>query len=187
MASPKAKTSSSCRLLCLSTLSVEMASPRMQIRSLSSIATPWKQFRIPRLQRLKKKILSYIFATVCHEGKQHCICNALSRATVSWPMPEDETECEVRQTATCNAIKTVDESSPPTKSNRSIQELQASTGEDLAYGRLLTCVSSRFPSNRFGLHSSVLPYWKKRESLYTDGELVLVTVCLPASMTTITG
>ena len=34
-------------------------------------------------------------------------------------------------------------------------------------------MTSGCPSNRYEVHSSALPYWKLRESLYADGELVL--------------
>ncbi|KAK7080066.1 hypothetical protein SK128_010085, partial [Halocaridina rubra] len=83
-------------------------------------------------------------------------------------MSEDMTEFVVQHITTCNAITIVDESSPPTEFNRTLQELQATARADPAHGHPLTCVSSRFPSN-----SSILPYWKIRVSLHTVWELNL--------------
>lgn len=132
----------------------------------------------PRLQRLKEKVSPYVFTAVWRAGKQLCIPDALSRAPVSRPIPEDETDCEVtsasvRCMVTHSSIASTDESSPPTDNDRILQDLRAAAREDPDYNQLVTCVTSGFPSNRYDLHRSVLPYWKLRDSLYADGELVL--------------
>ena len=44
--------------------------------------------------------------------------------------------------------------------------------------------SDGFPTNRYDLHASALPYWKLRDSLYADGELVLYgsRIVIPAAL-----
>jgi len=80
----------------------------------------------PRLQRLKEKVSPYIFTAVWRAGKQLCIPDALSRAPVSRPTPEDETErdkaaAHVRHIVTCITTATVDESSHPMEADRTLQ------------------------------------------------------------------
>ncbi|XP_064121730.1 uncharacterized protein K02A2.6-like [Macrobrachium nipponense] len=88
----------------------------------------------PRLQRLKEKISLYLFTAVWHAGKSLNIPDALSRAPVSHPTPEDEI--------------------------------------------------AGFPSNKCDLLNSLLPYWKIRDELYADGDLVLygARVIVPATL-----
>jgi hypothetical protein len=43
----------------------------------------------PRLQRLKEKLQRYVFQNVWRRGKDHAIPDALSRAPVADPMPDD--------------------------------------------------------------------------------------------------
>jgi len=43
----------------------------------------------PRLQRMKEQMSSYVFKTIWRKGKEHLIPDALSRAPVSDPTPED--------------------------------------------------------------------------------------------------
>ncbi|XP_076049712.1 uncharacterized protein LOC143030448 [Oratosquilla oratoria] len=87
--------------------------------------------------------------------KHPCILDALSRALVSHPTSEDETDCELRARARM----------------------------DSAYGNLLTCVSSGVPSNRFALPSSAIPYWKLWDVLSTGGELLCgKRIVVPAAL-----
>ncbi|XP_069993525.1 uncharacterized protein [Penaeus vannamei] len=63
-----------------------------------------------------------------------------------------------------------------------LQDLRVAARVDPSYTRLLDCVSSGFPSNRNDLHSTLLPFWKIRDNLSIDGELVLygARVVVPA-------
>jgi len=74
--------------------------------------------------------------------------------------------------------------SPPLDTDRTLQDLRAAARVDPSYTRLLDCVSSGFPSNRYDLHSSLLPFWKIRDNLSIDGELVLygARVIVPAAL-----
>lgn len=130
----------------------------------------------PRLQRLKEKTSPYLFTAVWRAGKQLCVPDALSRAPVCRPTPEDETMCtdataHLRSIVT-NTINSHQDSSPQ-DADRTLQEFRDAAKVDPSYTRLLECVTSGFPSHRYDLHNAVLPYWKLRDSLYADGELVL--------------
>ena len=54
-----------------------------------------------------------------------------------------------------------------------LQDFRADLSAELSYAFLTSCVMSGFPSNRHELHNSLLPYWKLRNHLYADWELVL--------------
>lgn len=142
----------------------------------------------PRLQRLKEKISPYLFTAVWRAGKLLCIPDALSRAPVSHPTPEDEMACtatatHLRHIVAANAERS-DQDSPLHDTDRTLQEFRAAARTDPSYARLITCVTSGFPSNRYELHSSLLPYWKIRDQLYADGELVLYgqRIVVPAAL-----
>merc|ERR1712015_396675 len=82
----------------------------------------------PRLQRLKEKISPYLFTTVWRAGKLLCIPDALSRAPVSHPTPEDEM-ASTEATAHLRAVVSVNAAyseadSPPLETDRILQELQ---------------------------------------------------------------
>ena len=85
---------------------------------------------------------------------------------------------------TCNVITFEDQPPAPIDADRTLQGLRVAVKADSAYGRLLAYVNSGFPSNRYDLHNSVLPYWKLRDSLYADGELVLYgqRIVIPATL-----
>ncbi|XP_045122967.1 uncharacterized protein LOC123511049 [Portunus trituberculatus] len=131
----------------------------------------------PRLQRLKEKISPYLFTAVWRAGKLLRIPDALSRAPVSHPTPEDEMACtaataHLRCVVAANAEGS-DQNTPHHDADRTLQEFRAAARADPSYAQLTACVTSSFPSNRYELHSSLLPYWKLRDHLYADGELVL--------------
>lgn len=142
----------------------------------------------PRLQRLKEKISPYIFTAVWRAGKLLCIPDALSRAPVSRPTPEDEMACtdataHLRRVVAANAERS-DEGNPHHDADRTLHELRDAARADPSYARLTDCVTSGFPSNRYELHSSLLPYWKLRDHLCADGELVLYgqRIVVPAAL-----
>ena len=144
----------------------------------------------PRLQRLKIKVAPYIFTAVWCAGKRLCIPDALSCAPTSPPTSEDEEDCatstaHIRYIIASTAISTDEETtSPIVESDRTLQELRTAASQDLDYANLLHYVSNGFPTNRYNLHSSALPYWKLRDSLYADGELVLYgpRIIIPAAL-----
>ena len=126
---------------------------------------------------LKEKISPYLYTAVWRAGKQLSILDALSRAPVSQPTPDDEISCadaaaHFRAIVTINAV--VSEENPSSQdADRTLQEFQDAARVDPQYTRLLDCVTSGFPSNRYDLHSSLLPFWKLWDDLTADSSLIL--------------
>ncbi|XP_068207900.1 uncharacterized protein [Palaemon carinicauda] len=141
-----------------------------------------------RLQHLKEKISPYTFTAVWRAGKLLCVPDALSRAPVSHPTQEDEissasSAAHLRTVIAMNTVTLSDESSAQ-DADRILQDLCNAARTDPSYTRLLNCVTSGFPRNRYDLHNSLLPYWKLRADLYADGDLVLygARVVVPAAL-----
>lgn len=141
----------------------------------------------PRLQRLKEKVSPYVFTAQWRAGKNLSIPDALSRAPVSHPSADDETLCadtatHLRRVVNAAVPQASDESTIQ-EADRHIQDLRDAARMDQDYARLLDCVTSGFPSSSHAIHASILPYWKLRDSLYADGELVLYNqrIVVPAS------
>ncbi|XP_064085391.1 uncharacterized protein K02A2.6-like [Macrobrachium nipponense] len=140
--------------------------------------------------RLKMKVAPYIFTAVWRAGKQLCIPDALSRSPTSRPTPEDEEECttstaHVRRIVASTATSTDDQATGPIiEEDKSLQEIRTAASQDQDYSRLIHYVSNGFPTNRYDLHTSALPYWKLRDNLYADGELVLYgpRIVIPAAL-----
>lgn len=131
----------------------------------------------PRLQRLKEKLSPFIFTARWCAGKKLCIPDALSRHPVSSPTDEDDMLVDVSAHAavTVRAIYSLASSddSQPATSDVQLEELQQAARTDETYIRLLNCVRNGFPCHRYDLHSTLLDYWKIRDELYCDGDLVL--------------
>ncbi|XP_045121980.1 uncharacterized protein K02A2.6-like [Portunus trituberculatus] len=133
----------------------------------------------PCLQHLKEKLSPYMFTAVWRAGKHLCIPDALSRAPVDHPTPEDENICadalaHLRALISINTVSAVTAVDPSRQdADRTLQELRSAASENSTYSQLLQCATSGFPSNRYDLPNSVLPYWKLWDSLSADRELVL--------------
>lgn len=56
--------------------------------------------------------------------------------------------------------------------------LRTAAQEDATYMAQLECVTRGFPTNRDNLNPALLPFWKERDQLYHDGELVLLGLCI---------
>ncbi|XP_037773205.1 uncharacterized protein LOC119568859 [Penaeus monodon] len=65
-----------------------------------------------------------------------------------------------------------------------MEELRMAASKDASYEELLHHVKSGFPNDRYNLPSTLCPYWKIRNELYKDGDLVLYgpRVVVPASL-----
>ena len=142
----------------------------------------------PRLQRLKEKVSPFLYTAVWRAGKQLSIPDALSRAPVGYPTPEDETNCadaavHIRSIVTVNAAAQEDDA-PPQDADRTLNDLRIAARADPSYLRLRDCVTSGFPANRYDLHSSLLPFWKLRDNLSVDDDLVLygARIVVPAGL-----
>eukprot|EP00117_Sycon_ciliatum_P038875 scpid16023/ scgid28814/ Transposon Ty3-G Gag-Pol polyprotein; Gag3-Pol3; Transposon Ty3-1 TYA-TYB polyprotein; Capsid protein; p24; Spacer peptide p3; Nucleocapsid protein p11; Ty3 protease; p16; Spacer peptide J; Reverse transcriptase/ribonuclease H; p55; Integrase p61; Integrase p58 len=137
----------------------------------------------PRLQRLKSKLSMYVFDTVWCKGSEHAIPDALSRAPVQDPSPEDEAlDAEVqfcvRVVTTMNADQLAVAAAPsPSDSTSAADPILAQLGEaaaaDSDYCALREAVIDGFP-NRWSTTSHALQhYWPLKSELSTDGHLVL--------------
>ena len=121
----------------------------------------------PRLQRLKEKIAGYVYTSVWRKGRDHVLPDALSRAPVDQPTQEDialstETRTHVRGVVTQRA------------GDMTLDELRVDAREDPTYTKLLGYVTKGFPADRNDIEPELLPYWKQRDDMYHDGELVLI-------------
>ena len=121
----------------------------------------------PRLQRLKEKIAGYVYTSVWRKGRDHVLPDALSRAPVDQPTQEDialstETRTYVRGVVTQRA------------GDMTLDELRVDAREDPTYTKLLGYVTKGFPADRNDIEPELLPYWKQRDDMYHDGELVLI-------------
>ncbi|KZS08458.1 Uncharacterized protein APZ42_027535 [Daphnia magna] len=93
----------------------------------------------PKIQRLKKRLSPYIFTTVWCKGREHAIPDALSRAPVNYPAPDDEaTNMDV--TAFSHA-------------------------EDGDYSTLVSAIESGFPERRDHAPAAVVIYWGIQDQL----------------------
>ena len=130
-----------------------------------------------RLQRMKEKVSQYIFTTSWRAGKFMCIPDALSRAPVANPTPEDERMCastasSLRRVVTINSVVTSSDA-PPLGDDRTLRALADAARADEPYQHLRRYVVEGFPESRLALHASALPYWKLRDQLSVDEDLVL--------------
>ncbi|KAK4303511.1 hypothetical protein Pmani_024480 [Petrolisthes manimaculis] len=93
--------------------------------------------------------VKHVNKSVWCAGKLLRIPDALSRAPVSRPTPEDEMACaaataHLRAIVTINAV-TPNDNSPPQDTDRTLQELRDASRVDPVYIRLRDCVTSGFP------------------------------------------
>ena len=121
----------------------------------------------PRLQRLKEKIAGYVYTSVWRKGRDHVLPDALSRAPVDQPTQEDialstETRAYVRGVVTQRA------------GDMTLDELRVDARQDPTYIKLLGYVTKGFPTDRNDIEPELLPYWKQRDDMYHDEELVLI-------------
>ena len=141
----------------------------------------------PRLQRLKEKLSPFTFTAKWRAGKQLCIPDALSRHPVSCPTDEDDmlNDVSVRDYVAVRAVHTlVDPEIQSSNADVHLEEIQQAARTDETYLRLLECVRHGFPSNRYNLDATLLDYWKIRDELYCDGDLILYgpRIVIPASL-----
>ena len=141
----------------------------------------------PRLQRLKEKIAAFAFTATWRPGKELCIPDALSRFPVSNPTIDDdaldaETSFSVRSIVTLRAVESL--ATIATDFDPVMEEFRRVAQDDPAYVELLQGVKQGFPSDRYSLPNTVRPYWKIREDLYCEEDLVLygARVVVPAAL-----
>ena len=149
--------------------------PILNSRSLSDIENP-------RLLRLREKITMYQFTAEWRAGTALCIPDALSRAPVSDPTPEDEeAEAElthhVRQIVMTTVSAVTDDGTRlmPIQTDP-LEKVRAASLRDAEYQELRTLISVGFPGTKGELSNSMRPYWGVRDKLTVDDGLI---VCGP--------
>ena len=132
------------------------------------------------LQCLKDMSAFTYTANLCL-GKKLCIRDALSRSPVGKPTLEDdmldaETSFSVRCITLCaveSLAADVNYGGSGQSSDVTMDEFLRAASEDPAYSELLHCVRAGFPRDRYALRNTVRPYWKLRDNLYSEDDLVL--------------
>ena len=146
----------------------------------------------PRLQRLKEKTSAFIYTANWRPGKELCIPDALSRSPVGKPSREDDVlSVETSFSIRCVTLQAVESLAADVihgtsgqASDVAMDEFRRAASEDPAYSELLQCVRAGFPRDRYALPNAVRPYWKLRDSLYSEDDLVLygARVVVPAAL-----
>ena len=134
-----------------------------------------------RLQRLKEKTALFSFTTRWTKGKDHCIPDALSRAPVSDPLPEDqEAEEELEHhvhAITINASRmTLEEDIDDTRNHLrdpTLDHLRAVALSDDNYNTLIHNIENGFPTERNKAEANVAPFSHIRNELSMDDGIVL--------------
>ena len=142
----------------------------------------------PRLQRLREKLTPYSFSACWQKGAKHCIPDALSRAPVSDPAPEDEVAemSEAVHTAVVAALQLTGEDGAqiaPLR-DRTLDAVRAAAARDPEYSMLRDTVIDGFPEHRQEVTPAVRPYWGIRDRLAVDDGLVVygARLIIPVSL-----
>ena len=134
----------------------------------------------PRLQRLREKLMAYNFTAVWKAGKMHHLPDALSRAPVGQPSPEDE-EAEreiVHQTRSTFMARRRneedgDEATASPMQNIILEKVRETSRADETYQKVIETVMNGFPEHKADLPNLVRPYWCVRERLSIDDGLLV--------------
>ena len=131
----------------------------------------------PRLQRMKLKLAPYNFKTTWKKGKDHAIPDALSRAPVAIPTAEDKQEEDdlkyhVNKVIT-SKICEVSESSHLQPNDPVLSDLKEAAAGDKTYQELKRHVQDGFPANPEQVDPAIRQFWKLRDQLWADENLVL--------------
>ena len=123
----------------------------------------------PRLQRLRMKILEYSFTASWVKGTANAGPDALSRAPVSMPTPDDELG-EDQNAASIHNIITSNVHSVDI--NLRLDAVRSAIDADHEAQLLLDTVRTGFPNTKAQLQLALHPYWALRDSLSIDDGLV---------------
>jgi transposase InsO family protein len=144
----------------------------------------------PKLQRLKERLTPFVFTTVWRKGRDHAIPDALSRAPVNDPGPEDEAASDdvqafartmtLRRVAAITAVESDDDDqsnpsleNPSGRTDMVLDSLREVAAADETYSELIAAVESGFSTRRELTAPCVRQYWTIRQELSVDDGLVL--------------
>ena len=121
-----------------------------------------------RVQRLKSHMTPYLFNTVWRKGKEHKIADALSRAPVDTPTPDDEPDNDEMYGYVCNVQEHLLAKS--SSSDLILDDLRNVTSQDNEYQELIQAVQHGFSDSS---HHHLAHYKKLAHALSVDKGLVL--------------
>ena len=127
----------------------------------------------PRLQRLRTRIMGYNFTAEWIKGSVNCMSDALSRYPTANPAPQEmlaEQDSNNEVEASITEIRAV--VSSPHESLR-LQDLRKHAEEDRTYQQLLHYIREGFPDHRSQLPEQCRAYWRARDQLSIDDDLVV--------------
>jgi hypothetical protein len=143
----------------------------------------------PKLQRLKERLSPYVFTTMWRKGREHAIPDALSRAPVNDPAPDDEAaNSDVKTCSQRTIINRIAHISAESGRDTCItdaadvhthlpdplvEEIRAVAATDGDYTALISAIESGFPERRDRTPASVATYWGIRHQLTVDDGIVL--------------
>ncbi len=138
----------------------------------------------PRLQRLKEKLACHRFETVWKKGSEHYIPDALSRAPIADPTPEDCFTDELEESV-ATVIRSINMTLRPDHlKDPYLEKMKQVAAADTVYQELVEAVRDGFPDDRRQVKGSLLDYWKLRGELTCADGLVLkgARIVVPVSM-----
>ncbi|XP_043232767.1 uncharacterized protein LOC122387025 [Amphibalanus amphitrite] len=131
----------------------------------------------PRLQRLRERLAPFNLLATWRQGKLHAIPDALSRAPVDDPTPEDEeaerdASHQLASVLSRLATDGADDSPSPFK-DAALTEVRAAAAADPELITLTDLILNGFPEHRSQLDPRLRPYWGVRDRLAVDDGLVV--------------
>ena len=127
----------------------------------------------PRLRCLREKISGYVFTSKWQKGSELCIPDALSLSLVDAPTPEDSALDDETSICLRNVIDRNVATLHAVTGDPVLEELRRAAAMDSTCQQLITFVEKGFPKSRDNLSDDLLPYWKIRDKLCSDNNLVL--------------
>ncbi|XP_045108661.1 uncharacterized protein K02A2.6-like [Portunus trituberculatus] len=127
---------------------------------------------------MREKLTAYTFTTSWQKGKEHNIPDALSRFPVQAPNEEDKAASDDEDLlhalviASVNAVTQEGTSLMPLR-DKTLEKVRASAVRDPEYSALRTAILTGFPEHKQELVDDLRPYWKIRDQLAVDDDLVV--------------
>ena len=144
----------------------------------------------PRLQRLRERLTPFNIVATWRQGKMHAIPDALSRAPVDTPTPDDEEAEKDVEHQIASLIARLTTGVPAEEAEESpfpdatLEEVRAAAERDSEYITLKDVVLAGFPDHKSQLDPLLRPYWGVRDRLAVDGSLVVCSqrLLIPRSL-----
>ena len=131
----------------------------------------------PRLQRLRERLTPFNFIATWRQGKLHAIPDALSRAPVDDPAPDDEEAEQDVSHQIASMVATLVSEAPADDAgpfrDAALSDVRAAAAKDPEMVALKDVILAGFPDHRTQLHPLLGPYWGLRDRLAVDAGLVV--------------